>query len=269
MINSFLKHNKWFEGEIVVIHDDLEENDKDLFRIFRNIVFRQVSNDLIVRIDKLVDEIPTLESRKRRFFSLELFFLEHYNKVLFLDSDILIIDTLEDCFNQSDEIVCTPDLAFYMNFFRKKDSFGFISKEKTNDVVINSFNAGLMLTNKPARSEKHLEEILDFLKSENWAALSTPHTDQYLLNMIFEDTVRVVEPEYCLISRASDRIDLTGRRVRSIHFVGHAKPWLTHQLLSEMPTNNIVLKWNKMWYDEYFSLLELLNVSLMVRSMKK
>jgi lipopolysaccharide biosynthesis glycosyltransferase len=269
MINSFLKNNKWFEGEIVVIHNDLEENDRNLFRIFKSVVFRSVSNDLTVRIDKLVDETPSFESRKRRFFSLELFFLEHYEKVLFLDSDILVVDTLEDCFTWSDEIACAPDLTFYLNLLRDKNSFGLTSQENSKDIAIKSFNAGFMLANKPARSEKRLQEILEFLKPVNWSRLTTSHTDQYLLNRVFEDNVRVINPEYCLISGSSDRVNLAERRVRSIHYVGHTKPWLTNQFLSFLPSNPLVINWNKIWHEEYLSLLEKLNVSLMVKSMKK
>ncbi|MCP5047296.1 MAG: hypothetical protein GY940_09000, partial [bacterium] len=80
MIASFLEHNPWFTGDIVIIHDHLPDEDQDLLSCFKNIKFLQVGDPFHEKLEALNREVPErkLKHKFARFFSLEVFRLTGY-----------------------------------------------------------------------------------------------------------------------------------------------------------------------------------------------
>ena len=89
LIYSFLKHHPNYQGEIVVIHDHLPQHYRDELSSFYAIQFEHVSERLQTKLEALVSALPHFKNELQRFWSVELFRLTSYQKILFLDSDIL------------------------------------------------------------------------------------------------------------------------------------------------------------------------------------
>ena len=123
-LHSFLRHNPWFDGDLVVIHNQL---DRDLLKIlevcFDQVRFLQVSEALRSRVQNLVACHPDLSARQARFYSLESFRLQGYEQVLFCDSDVLFRQSIEDLFALSQPLICCGDGPHYQGYGRHSSSF--------------------------------------------------------------------------------------------------------------------------------------------------
>ena len=104
LLYSFFKFNKWFEGEFFVINDDKfcvlsEENRERLKKISPKIKFLDIKNSDYA---KLIDNQYNICAFNKKwlscFFELELF-KSDYDKMLWLDSDTIVRDSIEELFD--------------------------------------------------------------------------------------------------------------------------------------------------------------------------
>lgn len=104
MIYSFIKNNPWYTGDIIICCDTKEftlneQNRQKLKNLYQNIKIREVDQsqyeNFINNFRKKKKELRYLPSA----YTFEVFDLEGYDKVLYLDADMLIIDSIEDLFD--------------------------------------------------------------------------------------------------------------------------------------------------------------------------
>ena len=137
---------------------------------------------------------------------------KHIDKVLYLDSDVVVISPLEELYN--------IDLE---NYFIAASGFsGTLVKSK-------GFNSGVMVVNlEKWRNEQISTKVIDFA-TQNRDKL--PYHDQSALN-------RVIKQNYLIIDRKWNfQVDLSPRKIqkpddnialknaRIIHYIGSSKPW--------------------------------------------
>ena len=137
---------------------------------------------------------------------------KHIDKVLYLDSDVVVISPLEELYN--------IDLE---NYFIAASGFsGTLVKSK-------GFNSGVMVVNlEKWRNEQISTKVIDFA-TQNRNKL--PYHDQSALN-------RVIKQNYLIIDRKWNfQVDLSPRKIqkpddnialknaRIIHYIGSSKPW--------------------------------------------
>ncbi len=137
---------------------------------------------------------------------------KHIDKVLYLDSDVVVISPLEELYN--------IDLE---NYFIAASGFsGTLVKSK-------GFNSGVMVVNlEKWRNEQISTKVIDFA-TKNRDKL--PYHDQSALN-------RVIKQNYLIIDRKWNfQVDLSPRKIqkpddnialknaRIIHYIGSSKPW--------------------------------------------
>ena len=137
---------------------------------------------------------------------------KHIDKILYLDSDVVVISPLEELYN--------IDLE---NYFIAASGFsGTLVKSK-------GFNSGVMVVNlEKWRNEQISTKVIDFA-TQNRNKL--PYHDQSALN-------RVIKQNYLIIDRKWNfQVDLSPRKIqkpddnialknaRIIHYIGSSKPW--------------------------------------------
>ena len=137
---------------------------------------------------------------------------KHIDKILYLDSDVVVISPLEELYN--------IDLE---NYFIAASGFsGTLVKSK-------GFNSGVMVVNlEKWRNEQISTKVIDFA-TQNRDKL--PYHDQSALN-------RVIKQNYLIIDRKWNfQVDLSPRKIqkpddnialknaRIIHYIGSSKPW--------------------------------------------
>ena len=272
MLYSFLKQNPWFKGDIVIIHGALGSNSQqDLALCFDRVRFLAISPRLTICLQKLITLRPDLASRQARFYSLEIFRLEAYDKVLFCDSDLLFRKSVDALFEAGHALICCGDKPYYRGNSRHAISFAEISEsadEATSNapssVLRQTFNAGFLLLDALLLNEDHYTGILALLSEKTWQQIKTDHSDQVLYNLYFAGKQVLVGCEYnYLLSHRSaiyarEHVPLTEARV--LHFNGPTKPWQLMRTLPAIQHDAALIQALRLWYEEYIECLEYMHL---------
>ena len=116
LIHSFLKHNPGFEGDILIIHEKKDESLTQQLSVFRNVKYIQPSNQLMEKIDVLKTSDLNFESKYIRFLSLEIFNISGYEKILYLDSDMLCLGDVSHLLHLKTDFAACPDYRNLLGF---------------------------------------------------------------------------------------------------------------------------------------------------------
>lgn len=258
-IYSFLKHNSWFKGEIVIIFDELSEQNREfLGLIYNKIIFLKVSDELKTRVEKLAEDLPEFLPKQARFFSLEIFRLRNYAKVLFLDSDLLFRGSVEDLFALENNFIACGDGAFYNRCGRRWGSG--IENEKEIHILYNTFNSGLFLVDDSLLTDKIYSGILELVDKRIYKTPNMMLADQVVLNLYFAGRQHIVSGKYnfLLVHHKAiygrEKIGLQDALV--VHFNGRQKPWLAEEVLQYSLENSAFAKACGFWFESYAECLQ-------------
>ena len=264
-IVSILK-NSSREIEFNILTSGISENNKEILsRLSGKINFIEV-NQVMADFD-----LEKYMSRRKnyeyisietyfRFFIPELF--PQYEKVLYLDADILVLDDLSKLFDEdiSDYYAgVVQDIWIVEHLQRKTKVFNGVTFEeyftkKLNKTTSIYFNAGVLLLNlKKKRDDNVVAKLWKFTRE------SSPlhFQDQDVLNSVLENSVKYVDLRWNILkeidylqSVIEDRSlkDAIAQSLESpgiVHFVGPNKPWqFTY-------THDYSYKYIKEWWDNY------------------
>jgi lipopolysaccharide biosynthesis glycosyltransferase len=238
MLDSFLHHNPWFDGPLTVIHDDLPAPvATKLKSMFPRLTCRAPSGDLARAIDRLVSARPSLASRYRRFFSLDLFDGMSVRPALFVDSDVLFCASIEAVASLDAPIAASGDRAYLAGIARDPETLaeGAGSPKAT---PFRSFNAGFVRVSHELRRAAIRQRVLDELAPARWSSVASDHTDQAVLNRLFGTEVHILDHSYNLmlghLGRLGAAAGSTVQDARVLHFNGRAKPWQMDDKLRAM-----------------------------------
>lgn len=252
MLDSFLRHNRWFSGQIVVVHDDLtDEMVSELESDFSDLRCRKPHHRLVEALNGLTAHVERLHARRRRFYSLDIFFREAATKAIFCDSDMLFCGDISEALKASSTIAAVGDRAQLAGNARHKETL--LEYTPTNHSSdFRTFNAGLMVLAPEARSEAKRDEVLQRLKPEAWQKIASDHTDQAVLNLSFGHEVELLDPTFNRLlghgGALAGRIENNVETAKVLHFNGPAKPWRIDRHLQRAsidPDYTVALrKWN-------------------------
>jgi lipopolysaccharide biosynthesis glycosyltransferase len=253
MLASFDAQHPSFEGDRIVIHAGLSESSIQVLSTF-SVRLHVASSVLLRPLHDLMLARPVLRSRLVQFLSLDAFFLGGYEKILFLDSDLLVVAPVDSALASSNAFVCTGDGPFYRGAARCPTTF----REQATGMRP-TFNAGFMCINPSMLGTAVREAILLQLRPDAWTSAEDNHTDQLVLNRVLAGEVSLLGPEFnYLLRHQQDIVVATGVRVeqaRVLHF-NAIKPWqliptLSHALLH--PPNSYALG---LWLAAYTRVLD-------------
>lgn len=231
LLHSFLEHNPWFKGDAIIIENNLTKTNKDLLSTFPKVKFKLINKELLTRIQIVAHYTERFQRIGKRFFSLEAFNLRQYDKVLFLDSDILCCDSLYALFNLNDAgFYAAPDKQHYVGQKRELHSFlpQSMFPSASNEVFIKSFNSGVMLINNFLLPKIVYLELLKLLNPIFFSSSLSGHSDQYLLNHYFLENIRFLNYQYNYLINAKEDFEKQNKYLEDallIHFVEDNKPW--------------------------------------------
>jgi lipopolysaccharide biosynthesis glycosyltransferase len=256
LLYSFLKHHPNFTGDILVIHRRLPKKMQQKIIDGFPVTFIQVSQELHTKLEQLGAQCPQLSNKMSRFYSLELFRLTSYEKLLFLDSDILCKGNLDELWRSEEAFLAAPDLSFYKSEFRHRKSFTTADSGPGGvDVYERTFNAGVMFLNNARMAKNVYSELLNLLRASNYKMVSSGHTDQFLLNQYFEHKVSWLDSRYNYLLRAEELITaktgLWAKEAILWHYIRNPKPWNFKRLLKNKLKGIQSLPYLGEWLDEY------------------
>lgn len=164
--------------------------------------------------------------------------MKDYEKVLYLDSDICILDSLTELFDtdfEGKQMIAVKDCdtpVFYKDKKRVDQILNILKMQKTD----NYFNAGMTFFNvKNIEVTKYMDKLIDVFKITKLFYL-----DQDILNVIFENTTKLVSckwnfqyhipiyhPDYLNIITGKYKEDFiaSGEKPCIIHYTSEIKPW--------------------------------------------
>lgn len=255
LLHSFLLYNKWFSGDIVIIENDLTLLEKEQLNKFPNVKFHKVHSTLLERINILEHFLPKLKKVVKRFYSLEAFNLTNYDKVLFLDSDILCTDSTEQLFAiNNTPLLAAPDRLFYQNIKRDLSTYLPITKnkQKVETESYDGFNSGVMLINNQLLQKNTFLLLIKMVNPVFFSSVQSGHTDQYLLNNFFKDKFSFIDCKYNFLLNSIEHIQKnnfsTLENAVFIHYIQVHKPWKINE---DTSNNTIVSSAIALWQQHY------------------
>ena len=238
MLASFLDTNPWFTGKIIVLHDDLDAiAQRRLIDDFPQMECREPTDELRNRVSHLVAHYPHLETRQRRFYSLDVIDGAGSETALFVDSDVVFMRSIEDAANYGAALVACGDRATIMG--RTRDPATLRETSHASEVPgFRSFNAGLMMIASRLRGTGTRDDVLESLDPDAWASVQSDHTDQAVFNRLFGQQVQLLDEGFNRMVGHGTRMAGAARcpveDARVLHFNGPAKPWRMDDRVREM-----------------------------------
>jgi lipopolysaccharide biosynthesis glycosyltransferase len=273
MVYSFIKSNDWFTGDIILICNHLPEEFKQRFAVFRNVRFVQPTDLLLYKIEDLCAHIPAFTRMASMFYSLETFNLTGYDKVLFLDSDMLVVKPVEDVFETQESFLASAESCWYFGKGRRSDTYESVEKWSSPDLFLkNPVNSGFMVIDKQHISEANYNALIEMISPELWANKNTFHADQLIINLFFKDQITLCDASYnyrpTLANeiRAKDKLGLEEAKI--IHFYRQYKPWNFTEVLSLSQHDMVHIKAFGMWYSYYTDFLKYYHLQLKIQQLQ-
>ena len=262
MLDSFLRHNSEFRGDVIVFHDGLSDASARLLtESFPSVLLRRFSSDLTKRLDRLTTAIPALTKQRLQFGSLEVMKLSGYDKVLFCDSDLLFHGNVMAFFERPEPLLCCGDGPHHRGNARQRDSFREVMNVGGNSVGIltETFNTGFMVLDATVLTNVNYEALLSMIEPSRWAVDTTGHTDQLIFNLAFAGQQKILSPTYnYVLQHRSDIYAARGHTLGDaivIHFNGPAKPWAPRAYAYRLPGDPAQIAGLDMWNRAYIAYL--------------
>ncbi len=261
MIFSFVKSNVWFDGDIFIISNDLTSETKKKYAIFPNIIFKEPTNMLIEKVTNLSNRIPGFKNIGSMFYSLELFDLTGYKKVLFLDSDMLVTQSIKEVFDFDARFVASAESCWYAGKGRRTDNYETVSDYSEPEIFIkNPINSGFMVIDHELVKNDNYLGMINMIEPELWSNKLTFHADQLIINLFLKDRITLSDARYnyrpTIAAGILQRDGLNFEDAKIIHFYRQYKPWNFKEVFQLSQHEMVNLRAFKLWYTYFVDYLK-------------
>jgi lipopolysaccharide biosynthesis glycosyltransferase len=257
MLFSFVESNPWYQGDFIIIGRELPAGMKEDLKMFGKVCFLEPSEAMISRIDRFILQLPSFRNIMPRFLSLETFRIKGYDKILFLDSDLLVVRSVEPLFSLSGSLCASAELCYYKGKGRETDTFlsKFAGETWGADFIENPVNTGVMLLNQRICSDEIYQDLLMKIEPDTWRNLHLTYTDELIINQYFKDKITLLDSRYNYRARAArilkEKEEVTLEDAVIIHYYAHYKPWNFEAMMTSSGRNLNWLKAYEIWYQWY------------------
>jgi lipopolysaccharide biosynthesis glycosyltransferase len=249
LFQSFLRHNPSLDCEFLVIHDGLSKNFQEELEALFPVKFIQVSDELKQVVKEIAIHLPQYKNKISRFWSIESFNMASYERVLFLDSDILVRGSLDQLFAIEAPFSACPDRSFQNNLSRDKTTFQKVESKDSEgrDVFNRVFNSGVFLINNKRIGPNTYQDLINLLQVDVLKSVTTGHTDQFILNRQFYGRVNWLDTKYNWLLKEAANSKASSQAV-IWHYLRHPKPWILRPILNQRirlePGSRFVKEWH-------------------------
>ncbi|ASK88433.1 glycosyltransferase family 8 protein [Sphingorhabdus sp. SMR4y] len=229
MIHSFLTHNPWFDGQIVILHKDLEQRaQQDLTALYPDLRVQRIGGDLESAIARVVARRPDLARRQSSFYKGDLLQLTTAEKLFYVDSDMIFRGSIESLlFDNAAPLLAAGDKYHYLGQAMTKEHYAEAEPEEA--VLDRTFGAGFMVMDRIIRTENNHRRYLGQMELFDKGVRTTGHTDQAIFNILFDGQIAHLgfEYNYHILVKKFVEFETTATLDNAIilHFAGWNKPW--------------------------------------------
>jgi lipopolysaccharide biosynthesis glycosyltransferase len=248
-VTSFLEHNRWFDGDIIIMHNDdfsflSNKNINKISKLYSNIIFRKIetTKDYLYVIKEFKNRVnPAFHRFTASILTIETFNITGYDKILYLDADTLVINDIKELFLAKSDIVVTNDTSDYITTNQIK-----LANDSNSQLKL---NGGFLLVDKEfnQKSDHVMNIFSEFDKIPDITFL-----DQSILNYYLKRyEVLFINANYNLLKRCfndskKELLKKYDKNIKIIHYVGE-KPWQIKQKDFEKSYTEI----EKFWLNSY------------------
>ncbi|MCG6863548.1 MAG: hypothetical protein LJE70_20160, partial [Chromatiaceae bacterium] len=232
LLYSFRKYNPEFDGDVVVITDDLPEDHRERIGRHGAVRFEAPDPRLRAAVEDLQGKEPRLRGIYRRLFSLEVFRLSAYRRLVYVDSDIYCSGDISELFTRPETLLACPDGFTYEDrvMAMMTEDAPSAPAERYGRSFKSSFNAGVLGIGESLTGEETYRALLGMLDHATWRRMGpSKFTDQMVLNLYFEGRFTALPARFNYMvfleeyQKCLDRVSLLDARL--VHFAGAIKPW--------------------------------------------
>ena len=259
-VGSFLKHHPDLDGDVVIIHDGLDERQRAyLGALSDRVRFLPVSVELRERIARVGAAVPRVAPILSRLYAFEAYRLTGYSKLLVCDGDLLFRQPIGELFASEDALLCCGESAYLRGLSRDLTTFALLDASLPSPpagTFDRPFNSGLLLIDARLTGEGCYADLLSLVTPDTWRGTDDTPTidDQFLSNRYFHGRHTLIGSTYNFMLRHTGLImareGLSPVDAKVLHFNLPVKPW--------MPAN--MLRWTcgpapvpvfDFWYDAW------------------
>lgn len=243
MLRSFLDHNSWFQGDIVVLTDEVTpEMDTCLTEIYP-VSFRLIGEDLLRNATEVRKAVTDRLIVEARFFAMELFGVSGYDKLLYLDSDILVRGDVSELFLRPEPILCCGDGFHYRDKLRTGSDYlphKLRFWQRREDYWSDNFNSGVMCFDRSVITQSNYLKLAEMIHPTYFNGCEKRYHDQKLLNIHFYGEVTLMSSKYNYRLGMAKYIlakdDVRMENAAIIHFTARRKPWMSEMVDERLAT---------------------------------
>jgi lipopolysaccharide biosynthesis glycosyltransferase len=232
LLYSFLKYNPEFDGDILIITDDPDTDFRARLAAIFPVRFITPDPRLQAAVDLLQSHEPRLTDIYRRLFSLELFRLTGYERVVYLDSDIYCSGDISELFTRPEPLLACPDGFTFGDRIRAmlSEEENPTPSERYGKPYTQTFNAGVLSIGQALLNSDTYLQLLGVLDPAHWQGLGqSKFTDQMALNVFFNGQFTPIHSRFNYVifleeyQKCVENVSLLDARL--VHFAGDIKPW--------------------------------------------
>jgi hypothetical protein len=233
LVFSFLRHNPWFEGRILVLAGGpLGEASKARLRALANIEIIAPGADLDARVASLTQAIPALKRAGPRFASLEAFGLVDFERVVYIDSDAFVTGDLSPLFFDYRPLLASPDGSRYDELLGDLDGAREANRQRYGVALSACFNSGVLSIGGDCLQRHVRDALVASIDPDFWRGVETVGwTDQLILNRHFAGRAALLDGRWNYMPILEAKIRRAHRLhcfdARIVHMAGRCKPWET------------------------------------------
>lgn len=172
----------------------------------------------------------TIEFYKKALAKFVVFGLAQYDKLLFLDSDMLVLGDISELFEIEEDFAACIDMG-----------------------TPEEFNTGLMFIKNKWLDRKNVDKLFDYSK-DNFSYRG----DQEHINKLINGNLKILPSQYNTLKDQHRNVGSWLANVKILHYISK-KPWTPYHPTHHKAGNLECLEIDKLWF-KYFNELELLKM---------
>lgn len=233
LVFSFLRHNPWFAGRILVlVGGALSEASRARLRALAPVEFIVPGADLDARVAALTQAIPALKRAGPRFASLEAFGLIEFERVVYIDSDAFVTGDLSPLFDDPRPLLASPDGSRYDELLGDADAARESNRQRYGLALSGCFNSGVLSIGGDFLQRTVRDALVASIHPDFWQGVETVGwTDQLILNRHFAGRTALLDGRWNYMPILEAKIRRAHRLhcfdARIVHMAGRCKPWET------------------------------------------
>ena len=186
---------------MIILDNGLNKKSKNrIHSLYKNVSYRTPDVEKYSKIDLSI----TIKELSATYFKLDIFAFTEYDRIVFIDSDVLVLGDISELFSFS-----KGDMGACSTYRRKTDS------------LEGTINSGVMVLNKPVINNG----VYDSLVEEAQKGFSLP--DQETINNIIGPRIVRLDKKYNMEKRMYKSKKFNWKDAVILHYVSH-KPWYKH-----------------------------------------